>query len=257
MLVVIPRCQPIDRIANVEGKCRVVKAVRPKIVVDVAVDHLGELAFDISIEWKSYDCFLFARIVRAVIRIGQSSADVAAETGPTRLANVKKADGLLPGCVVGLNLLGQAGAVTLSGIFQPISKVSLALLVAVFHNVIALFHVVEGLIRVQEGREAARFFLLVFPPLGTGLEERLRRRTGQGSFDKGFSRRWTLERNRSVRRSRENASAATGDEVQSRPKVQDAKDNSKQQNHKTEDARAQRIHVDPNFVGIDGHRRGH
>ena len=262
VLVVIPRRQPINRIANIEGKCGIVEAVHPKIVVDVTIDHLGELAFDITSERKSHDCVAPFRILRAVIRIFQSSADVTAETGPTGLADVKEGDGLLPSRVVGLNILGQFFAVFISAVLKPISEVPLALLVAVFHSVVGLFHVVEGLIRVHEGREAAHFLLVVCPSLTTGLDERFRRWTGQGSFGKGLPCQWrTLERTRSVRRStRDNADATVrtgGDEVQSRAKVQDAKDNSEQEHHKAKDVRAQRIHVDPDFVGIDGHRRGH
>ena len=40
VLVVIPRRYPIDGIANVEHERRIVKAMRSKVVVGVAVDHL-------------------------------------------------------------------------------------------------------------------------------------------------------------------------------------------------------------------------
>ena len=252
VLVVIPRCYPIDGIANVEHERRIVKAVRPKVVVDVAVDHLGQLSFDISIQRKSHDRFLPAGIFGAVIRIGQGSADVAAETGPTGLANVKEADGLLPGGIVRLNILGQTSGMAFSGILEPVAKVPLALLVAVLHGPIALLHVVKGFVHIHEGREAARFLLLFLPQLATSLNELRRGRIGQGSFLEDSSRHWTLEQRRSVRRrGNANATTANGDEVPSRSKVYDATDNADQQNHKAEDARAQGIHIDPNFVGID------
>ena len=41
VLVVIPRRYPIDGIANVEHERRIVKTVHAKIIMDVAVDHLG------------------------------------------------------------------------------------------------------------------------------------------------------------------------------------------------------------------------
>ena len=170
VLVVIPRRQPINGIANVDGKGRVVEAVHTEVVVDVAVDPLGDLGLLISVEGEADDGLSAGGVRGAVICERQGTAHVTHQAGPTGLSHVEKAYGPLPAFVGLLLVLFQRRGMPTSGKLEPVAEVSLAQIVAVLQEVRSLLHVVEGFVWIDEGWVAACFLLFVLPAFASGLD---------------------------------------------------------------------------------------